>query len=182
MSDSAAKHKKEGSQTPGPKFWHGMGTGARVTVAVITLVAAAITIWQVWPSDGPGITFTNPSPNAITPVGCVLTVSGRGSPPTGQALVISNQQQGTDSNVDSTDYFAAATISGNTWQAVSQVGGNSTPPGTPFTLTAWLVNAGWIKYLSQVNSHPLWWGTLDTPPGAVKIQAMTVTRMAGKCS
>ena len=41
-------------------------------------------------------------------------MTGRGSPPAGQAVVLSNQQQGTGSNVDSTMYFAVAKINPGT--------------------------------------------------------------------
>jgi hypothetical protein len=189
MSETPAeeREREEEPQTPSRKRWLRRAvrsTVARVSAA-ITLGAALITIglWlsQTLSGSGPGITITNPRPDAVTQVPCVFTVTGRGSPPAGQALVFSNQQQGTGGNVDSTMYFAIATIDSDTWHVVAQVGVDSTPAGTPFTLTAWLVNADWINYLNQVVNPRPWWGTPGTPPGAKKIQSMSVTRTAGKC-
>jgi len=179
------REREEKPQPPNRKRWlRGAvrSTAARVGAA-ITLVAALITIgvWlsQILSGSAPGITFTNPPPDAQVP--CVYTVTGHGSPPTGQALVLSNQQQGTGSNVDSTLYFAAAKTNPDTWNVVVQLGKDSTPAGTLFTLTTWLVDADWINYLTQVINQRPWWATLGTPPGAKQIQSVTVTRAAGKC-
>jgi hypothetical protein len=172
--------KREKTQPPRRKRWRRIRKHVVTTIALVgALVGIVAFIWQVWPRHDLGIAITDPSPD--TSEGCVITVSGHGSPPAGQALVLSNQQQGTGSSVDSTMYFAVATISGDTWQVVSQLGDNSTPAGAPYTLTAWLVNADWIKYLTQADPHPTWWGTLGAPPGAVEIQSVNVTREAGKC-
>jgi hypothetical protein len=184
MSETVAKEpEQEEIQIPGRKRWRCIGNRVWATIGVVaTLLAIVVPTWQFWPRHALDIAFTNPSPDAVTSEGCVVTVSGHGSPPAGQALVLSNQQQGTGNSVDSTMYFAIATINGDTWQAVSWLGSGSTPAGTPFTLTAWLVNADWIKYLTQANAHPTWWGALGAPPGAVEIQSVNVTREAGKCS
>lgn len=191
MSATPAKVRKpKVHQTPSPKPRWRIGKGVKHTVAVsstvIGLAAALITVgvWlaQILPRSGPGITFTNPSPNKVPAVPCVYTVTGRGSPPSGQALVLSNQQQGAGSNADSTMYFAVAKINSGMWNAVLQMGKDSTPGGTRFTLTTWLVNADWVSYLNQVINQRLWWGTPGIPPGAKKIQSVTVTRAAGKCS
>ncbi len=150
---------------------------------VIGIVTGLIFIWQVFgPHSGPGITFTNPPPDTVTPVSCVFTVTGNGSPAAGQALVLSNQQQARGSNVDSTMYFDVAKINPGTWNVAVQVGNAGTPAGTPFTLTTWLVNANWINYLNQVTNQRQWWGTPGIPPGAEKVQSVTVIRTAGKCS
>lgn len=183
----AGEREREKSQTPSGKRWWRIGRGAWGTVTVIGvvigLVAALITIWQVRPRHDLGITFTNPPPNAVTPVSCVFTVTGRGSSPTGQTLLLSNEQQGTGSNVNATMYFVVAETNPGTWQALIQVGNASTPGGTPFTLTTWLVNADWINYLTQITpNRRTWWGAPGTPPGAKEIQSVTVSRTAGKCS
>lgn len=186
----AEQREREEPQTPSRKPWWRIGKGGVkrtvvISVGAIGLAASLITISQVWPRSGPGITFTNPPPNAVTPVPCVFTATGRGSPPSGQALVLSSQQQGIGSNVDSTMYFAVASLNSpdpGMWHVVLQVGKASTVGGTLFTLTSWLVNANWVNYWTQANPHPTWWGTPGTPPGAKKIQFMTVSRTAGKCS
>jgi hypothetical protein len=173
------------SQTSRSKRWQHYG---KLTYGVIGLVASVITIgllvWQFWPRPGP-ITFTDPSPDQLTQVPCNLTVKGIGSPPAGQQLLLSvqEQEQGS-SNISSTMHFVVPATGPDTWQMDDVVvGSDSTPTGTPFKLAIWHANADWINYLTQVTARqPAWWNTPGDPPGAVEAQSVTVTREAGKCS
>jgi len=131
-----------------------------------------------------GITFDSPSANSQVP--CQFTATGSGSPPTGEKLVISNQQQGTGAAIDSNLYFVVITVDADKWHVQVQVGKNDTKAGTPFTLTTWLVSADWVNYLTEVTpgQHPWWhpwWGTPGSPLGAKVIGTVNITRMAGKC-
>ena len=148
MSETTVVEPERGkAQIPWQERLQHLGKRVWATIAVVAaLVTIGVAIRQFWPRHALGIAFTDPTPDMVASEGCVFTVSGTGSPPAGQALALSNEQQGTGSSVDPTMYFAVATVDGDTWQAVSQVGSDSTPAGTPFMLTAWLVNADWIKY------------------------------------
>ena len=94
--------------------------------------------------------------------------------------MFSVQEQGTGSNVDSTMYWSVPAINQGMWRDNIEVGSNSTPAGTPFTLTTWLVNADWINYLTKAN-HLSWWKTPGPPPESTEIQSVTVIRLPGKC-
>jgi hypothetical protein len=165
------------------KFLRGV---SKRTYAVLGVVAGLVTIawavWQFWPWRAPVIAFTNPVPGTVAEEPCSFTVTGRGAPPSGQALVIGNQQQGTGNNVDSTQNFAVIKTGPDTWQVNVQIGNSGTPGGTTYALTAWLADADWITYLTQVtpNQQP-WWGTAGPPPGASAIQTVDVARTGGKC-
>jgi hypothetical protein len=185
MSETPGEKPQHQSRMPRSKRWQDYG---KLTYGLIGLVASLITIgllvWQLSPRPGP-ITFTSPSPDQTTQVPCNFTVTGKGSPPAGQQLLLSvqEQEQG-NSNISSTMHFVVPTTGPDTWQMDDVVvGSDNTPTGTPFKLTIWRANADWINYLTQVTDHqPAWWNAPGDPPGAMEAQSVTVTREAGKCS
>lgn len=168
------------------RAWDRLRNIRKRTVAGIVLLAALIGIVtaavQYWPRNHSSIAFTDPSPGQVTPESCSFSVAIHGAPPSGEALVVSDQQQGTTANVDPTLNFTAVRGGPDNWHAVVQIGNSGTGGGTTYGLTIWQANADWITYLTQVTpSKRLWWGTMGPPPGASQIQTATVTRTSGKC-
>jgi hypothetical protein len=180
MAETAGhKRARKKSKTRWWTRWYSLLTGVAV---LIGLAASIITILGAWPHHDTGITFMDPSSNGVTPEPCVFTVSGQGTPPAGQVLLLSNQMQGTSDKVDPYLHFVRATMKPNTatWYADMVIGLSSTKGGTPYTLTTWLANGDWAKYLTQVTPNQVtWWSTLEPPPGAKKVETANVTRTAG---
>jgi hypothetical protein len=89
--------------------------------------------------------FTNLLANGVTPEPCAFTVKGRGVVPHGQALVVSNQEEGTGNGVDPLLHYGPATTKPDSdlWFANVQIGVDRTKPWTRYALTAWLMNATW---------------------------------------
>jgi hypothetical protein len=156
-----------------------------LVISVVTVVAALITIWAFIPRHHSDITLTNPLPGTIPVEPCNITVTGRGTAPAGQAIVVSNQEQGTGNHVDPNLYFAMAHVGSREWSTAEQLGTSRIAAGTPYTVTVWLVDADWASYLANLtNGAPAqnpWWSSHGLPPGAKNVQAVEVTRSAGKC-
>jgi hypothetical protein len=152
---------------------------------VITLVAALATIgvvvWQFWPRQVYTYIFTGLSHEGATPEPCTFTANGQGTAPAGQVLIVSDQEQGTGDNIDSLLHFGTVTMKPGTdlWYTHVQSGISTTPPGTPYTLTAWLVSADWINYLTQITPNQrTWWSTRAIPPGAKQVATVNIIRDA----
>lgn len=169
------------------KLWWAVFLGF---AAVIGLVAGILDISQHVPLSHLDIAFTNPNPESgtIPMEACNVQIAGRGTAPAGQTMVVSNQEQGTGANIDPNLYFAMADMGSSGWSADEQLGTSGTAPGTAYTVTVWLVDTNWIDYLTHLTNLPgvnsqqnLWWSSLEPPPGAKMVQAVPVTRSAGKC-
>jgi hypothetical protein len=63
------------------------------------------------------------------------------------------------------------------WYVDMQIGIKTTPAGTPYTLTAWLVDADWVERLIQNLPHQqTWWNDKKPPPGAKPVATASVAR------
>ncbi len=166
-------------------WWSPLRRLIALLVSVIGVVGAGITIWTFIPRHHSDIAFTNPVPGTISGEPCNITITGRGTAPAGQVIVVSHQEKGTGNDVDPNLYFATVHVDSGEWSAHEQLGTSSTTAGTPYTVTVWFMDGGWVSYLATLtNGTPaqnLWWSSHGLPPGAKKVQAVVVTRSAGKC-
>jgi len=142
---------------------------------VITIGLAALAVWQAWPR--PTYTFTVPSPDEITTEPCAFRAIVQGKPPTGQIIVVSNQDQDIGDNSDPLLHFGPATQWPNTdkWYAHVQIGDPETKAGTPYTLTAWLMDADTVASLTRTAHHD-WWDDKHAPNGSKQVATVSVTR------
>ena len=183
-SSTASDPPKESRQ----RWWRRGRSIFAGVAAVIGFIAALIAIWSVVPRHHLDIAFTNPQPGEITKVSCNVPIAGRGTAPTGQTIVVSNQEQGTGDKIDPNLYFAAADVGSSRWSVDEQLGTSNTGPGTAYKVTVWLVDTKWIDYFTHVTGfsgakpgpNP-WWSSHGPQPGAKMVQAVDVTRSAGKC-
>ena len=173
---------------PRHPWWKRGWTAFAGVALVIGAVASIITIYLVFPRSHLDIAFTNPQPGEITKVSCNVPIAGRGTAPTGQTIVVSNQEQGTGNKIDPNLYFAAADVGSSRWSVDERLGTSNTAPGTAYKVTVWLVDTNWIDYFTHLTGFSgakpgpnLWWSSHAPPPGAKMVQAVDVTRSAGKC-
>ena len=181
--------------------WTRLGAIFAGLAIVVAIAIAAVTIGTSSTSKPSGaagsavktlprhlpITLTDPPPGGISsPKPCHITIKGTGSAPSGQAILVSNQEQGTGTRVDHHLYFAQPTVSAeDEWFVYEQLGLDKTAPGTPYTITVWLADDAWVKYVASLaeitrSGQSPWWSSPWAPPGAKKVVRALVTRF-GKC-
>jgi hypothetical protein len=182
---NGAEPGKNGAK-PGKPWWKRWWARVTATVSFVAAVLAIVGFATGYlPHHGSDINFTDPVPDVTSQKPCVFNTSGRGVPPSGQALVLSDQMQGAGPGVDPWLHLVLATIKGGTdqWSAVMVIGNTATKPGTAFTLTAWSVNAEWINYLTA-QEYPTkdWWASGKPPPEAKNVATATVARIGGAVS
>ena len=164
--------------------WQRLNRGWAIVVGVsvvVALVAGILDISGHFPFHRQVYAFTDPSPDTTMQESCAFTAIVKGTPPAGQVIVVSNQVQGVGDNIDPFLHFGRATPMPNTdkWYVDMQIGINTTSAGTPYTLTAWLVDANWVERLTQNLPHQqTWWNDKKAPPGAKAIATANVTRKA----
>ena len=109
-------------------------------------------VWQFWSRQVYTYTFTGLSPEGATPEPCVFIANGQGVPPAGQVLELATKSRVRATTLTRFFIFGTVTMKPGTnlWYTHVQSGISTTPAGTPYTLTAWMVSADWINYLTQI--------------------------------
>jgi hypothetical protein len=176
------KHKHERTESQPPwwkRWWACTAAGVSFVAAIITILLFAL---GLLPRHSTGIRFTDPLPSEVSEKRCVFSVSGRGTSPEGKILVLGNQVQGTGDNVDPLLHLVVATMKpgADHWSADMVIGNTTTKSGTSYTVTAWLMDANWISYLTgQVYPIRNWWASYKLPPDAKVVATAIVTRVGG---